>query len=115
MKRCLKCSGETAVKDVLPEPEGVYRKRVCKSCEASFFTIERPCDPPATVVRRHRPEYHEETRRAAALAGIPISHFWVARQHSRWHAEQKGLPHIEQYRKDNLLTIRERIKLGMPT
>jgi hypothetical protein len=115
MKRCLKCSGETGVKDVLPAPEGIYRKRVCKECGAFFFTIERPCDRPPVTVRPHRREYHEDTRRAAALAGIPISHFWLARQTARWRAEEKGVPPIEQYAKENLLTIRERIKLGMPT
>ena len=112
MKRCLKCSGETAVKDVLPMPDGIYRKRVCKGCNEVGWTAEKPCDPPS-VKNRRKPTYHDGTRRAAALAGIPISHFWLARQNARWRAEERGIPPIKQYEKENILTLVERQKLGM--
>lgn len=45
---CPKCGGETKVIDLAKAPEDIYRKRGCKQCGSTFFTveyeIEKNCD-----------------------------------------------------------------------
>ena len=44
--RCVKCKGETKVKDSRSYKDTIRRRRICKKCEHRFFTFEVAEEPP---------------------------------------------------------------------
>ena len=44
--RCVKCKGETKVKDSRSHKNTIRRRRICKKCEHRFFTFEVAEEPP---------------------------------------------------------------------
>ncbi len=44
--RCVKCKGETKVKDSRSHQDTIRRRRICKKCEHRFFTFEVAEEPP---------------------------------------------------------------------
>jgi transcriptional regulator NrdR family protein len=47
--RCVKCSGETKVKDSRSHKDTIRRRRICKKCEHRFFTFEVAEQPPKII------------------------------------------------------------------
>ena len=47
--RCVKCKGETKVKDSRSYKDTIRRRRICKKCEHRFFTFEVAEEPPKTI------------------------------------------------------------------
>ena len=44
--RCVKCKGETKVKDSRSHRHTIRRRRMCKKCGHKFFTFEVAEEPP---------------------------------------------------------------------
>lgn len=47
--RCVKCRGETKVKDSRSHKDTIRRRRICKKCEHRFFTFEVAENPPKVI------------------------------------------------------------------
>jgi transcriptional regulator NrdR family protein len=47
--RCVKCRGETKVKDSRSHKDTIRRRRICKKCEHRFFTFEVAEQPPKII------------------------------------------------------------------
>jgi len=47
--RCVKCKGETKVKDSRSHKDTIRRRRICKKCKHRFFTFEVAEQPPKTI------------------------------------------------------------------
>ena len=47
--RCVKCKGETKVKDSRSHKNTIRRRRICKKCEHRFFTFEVAEEPPKII------------------------------------------------------------------
>lgn len=47
--RCVKCNGETKVKDSRSHKNTIRRRRICKKCEHRFFTFEVAEQPPKII------------------------------------------------------------------
>ena len=47
--RCVKCKGETKVKDSRSHKNTIRRRRICKKCEHRFFTFEVAEQPPKVI------------------------------------------------------------------
>ena len=47
--RCVKCNGETKVKDSRSHKNTIRRRRICKKCEHRFFTFEVAEQPPKVI------------------------------------------------------------------
>ena len=47
--RCVKCNGETKVKDSRSHKNTIRRRRICKKCKHRFFTFEVAEEPPKII------------------------------------------------------------------
>jgi len=47
--RCVKCKGETKVKDSRSHQDTIRRRRICKKCSHRFFTFEVAEEPPKII------------------------------------------------------------------
>lgn len=47
--KCVKCRGETKVKDSRSHKDTIRRRRICKKCEHRFFTFEVAEQPPKII------------------------------------------------------------------
>jgi transcriptional regulator NrdR family protein len=47
--RCVKCKGETKVKDSRSHKDTIRRRRICKKCNHRFFTFEVAEEPPKII------------------------------------------------------------------
>ena len=47
--RCVKCKGETKVKDSRSYQDTIRRRRICKKCSHRFFTFEVAEEPPKII------------------------------------------------------------------
>ncbi len=47
--RCVKCKGETRVKDSRSHQDTIRRRRICKKCSHRFFTFEVAEEPPKII------------------------------------------------------------------
>ena len=47
--KCVKCRGETKVKDSRSHKDTIRRRRICKKCEHRFFTFEVAEQPPKVI------------------------------------------------------------------
>ena len=47
--RCVKCKGETKVKDSRSHKDTIRRRRICKKCKHRFFTFEVAEEPPKII------------------------------------------------------------------
>jgi len=47
--KCVKCKGETKVKDSRSHQDTIRRRRICKKCEHRFFTFEVAEHPPKVI------------------------------------------------------------------
>jgi len=47
--KCVKCKGETKVKDSRSHKNTIRRRRICKKCEHRFFTFEVAENPPKVI------------------------------------------------------------------
>ena len=47
--KCVKCKGETKVKDSRSHKDTIRRRRICKKCNHRFFTFEVAEEPPKTI------------------------------------------------------------------
>jgi transcriptional regulator NrdR family protein len=47
--RCVKCKGETKVKDSRSHRHTIRRRRMCKKCGHKFFTFEVAEEPPKII------------------------------------------------------------------
>lgn len=61
--RCVKCKGETKVKDSRSHKDTIRRRRICKKCNHRFFTFEVAEEPPKiielNVKKRRTPKKQE--------------------------------------------------------
>ena len=47
--KCVKCRGETKVKDSRSHKDTIRRRRICKKCNHRFFTFEVAEEPPKII------------------------------------------------------------------
>ena len=47
--RCVKCKGETKVKDSRSHKDTIRRRRICKKCKHRFFTFEVAEEKPKII------------------------------------------------------------------
>jgi transcriptional regulator NrdR family protein len=61
--KCVKCKGETKVKDSRSHKDTIRRRRICKKCNHRFFTFEVAEEPPKiielNVKKRRTPKKQE--------------------------------------------------------
>ena len=61
--RCVKCKGETTVKDSRSHKNTIRRRRICTKCKHRFFTLEILEVPPKVIelkVKKHRTPKKQE-------------------------------------------------------
>jgi len=118
MRNCTKCGGRTRVLDTIHDKNRTYRKRTCAECTHAFYTLEQPCGKPP-IQRAAPPDakkrYYDSYRRAAMLSGMTTHNFKVLRTELRKTSRRMGVDVEHLFKQNNVLTIDERKRLGLPT